>query len=217
MRTLFIMFFLFMLFGFCPIIKAQDLDSICKGIDNSYECSKAIEKHQLPIYKDYVFRKGINLIFKLDNGVTKKIFDVNVDTDSVIAYCFRDYIKSINSYLLAIQYYEGGNFLIIDKATGKSSVIIGIPIISKNKTRFVASNLDVLSQYNANGYQIYRMDNEKGYIKEYEEYPSDWGPSNVKWVNDNEIEIEKFKLDSSENLVNFGSFRLGFEKQWNRK
>lgn len=200
-----------------PKKTTRDLDSICKDIHNSYECAQAIEKYQLPFYKDYVKRQDISLILKLDNGQTKTINNKNIDTDSIVAYCFRDYLENINAYLLEIQYYEGGNYLLIDKTFNKSSVILGIPVVSNDKKRFVVSNLDLESGYTANGFLIYNIDKENGYTKEYEEYPKDWGPSKIKWINDNEIEIEQSKLDSNSNLVKFDTYKLKFDKQWNKK
>jgi len=177
--------------------KEKDLNSLCKDIRNSYECAQVIEKHQLAIYGDLVKRVDGQLILKIDNNVDLVIEDIKSDWDDCKLHSFRDYFEDINSYIVEIQYWEGGAYYLINKSLGTKIVIPGLIAVSPDKKRFVSYNIDIEAAYSPNGFEIYRL-GDNSFSKEFEFFLDDWGPSNALWINNNQIEFEKSAWKDSE-------------------
>jgi hypothetical protein len=169
--------------------KVVDFSSICKDVSNSYICAKKIEKVQLNHFKKSVKRIDKKLVLKINND-TDIVLEDKGNGDDVLLYSFRDYIKAINSYMVEIQYYEGGAYYLINKSSGNKITIPGLIKISPDKTRIVSYNLDLISRYTTNGFVIYKLTNNS-FLKEYEVEIEDWGPSNADWKDNRHIEFTK--------------------------
>jgi hypothetical protein len=165
-----------------------DFSSICKDVSNSYVCAQKIEKFQLKQFKNSVDRIDGKLILKTDNG--NIVLEDKEKGDDVEHFSFRDYVKDINSYLIEIQYYEGGAYCLINKSSGMMITIPGLIKISPDKTRIVSYNEDLISMYTKNGFVIYRLINNS-FLKEYELEIDDWGPSKADWKDNSHIEFTK--------------------------
>lgn len=180
-------------------------DEIISNKVSNNEINKPIE---------LIKKEGNKLILPLDNGTEKVILDVagkgdiisetntneNKSEDTRI-YIFDKFYKEINYYGVIVRYYVGMDnssfYLLINKKNGNE---ISLPseklIISPNKQRIVSYNVDLISGFTTNGFNIFNLKDGNSY-KEYEYYPKDWGPSNVKWINDSELEFEKTKLNDN--------------------
>ncbi|MEA3642063.1 MAG: hypothetical protein VBE63_19295 [Lamprobacter sp.] len=105
------------------------LDDYCKGISNSFECAQAIERIQLPKYSEFVQRKGDTLAIRLKNGQKLNIKNRgkfgDLD-DRVQLYSFRDYFQKQGILVIEIHYWEGGEYLLVNTATGQQSKVIDI-------------------------------------------------------------------------------------------
>lgn len=190
MRYVTIIFLIFALTG-CQS-KLEDLDELCKDISNSYECAQKIEKYQINRYKNLVTREKDKLLLKLDNGEQLTLEDIDKEgrSEGVVWYSFRELLEDLNVYVIHIQYYEGGEYMLINKNNGEKIKIVGKVKVSPDKQRLVSYNVDLEAGYSPNGFQIIRLLNDH-FIKEYELIQDEWGPSNVKWINKNELEFEK--------------------------
>lgn len=201
-------FFLFCLMFGCTT-KTEDLDKLCNGIGNSYECAKIIEQHQIPKYSGMVKRVDKKLIFQLDNDKELALEDKDKESQGSW-FSFRDYLKEINSYIVHVQYYEGGAFCLINKKTGDKVDIPGLIEISPDKKRFVSYNIDLIAEYEKNGFTIYTLTNGT-YKQEYDIELMEWGPSKVKWIDNSTIEIEKFAYttDLKDTIIGFETYEKG--------
>lgn len=179
--------------------RVTDLDSLCRGLDNSYDCAKKIEEYQLPFFKDIVKRTDDKLILKTDNNSDVILENTDKEEDGVW-YSFRDYFKGINSYLVTVNYYEGGEYYLVNKKSGGKILIPGLIKISPDGKRLVSYNVDLEAQYSGNKFVIYRV-TDTGYVKEMDTDLSNWGPSDAKWINNNQLEFEKSELKDSGTTV----------------
>lgn len=166
-----------------------DLDSLCKDVYNSYECAQIIEKYQLPHYNDLVKRTGNKLLLKTKRNQEVILEDIDKGPEGVW-YCFRDYLKEINAYIVFVQYYEGGAYCLINSNSGNMVYVPGLIKISPNRQRIVSYNLDLEARYSFNGFVIYRMANDT-FVKEFEIETEQWGPTDARWIGNDRIEIEK--------------------------
>lgn len=176
--------------------KVTDLDDLCKNSSNSYECAQIIEKYQIPYYSNFVKRTNQKLTLAIDNG-SNLVLENNDKEEDGIWYSFRDYMENINSYIIDIQYYEGGEYYLINKFDGKKIIVPGMIKIAPDNLHFVSYNLDLEAEYSPNGFVIYKLINNT-YIKEYESFTNNWGPSNIRWISNNEIEVEKMQLKNNQ-------------------
>ncbi len=190
------------------------MDSIFDYFDNSYKKEQKIEKYQLKKYAHKVQRKDSLLILKLENNKEIILKDTVIE-DFVIQYSFRDYYDSIKVFVIEIQHYEGCSHLLVNGINGEKQYIFGKTKLSPDKSRIVSFNVDLIAGYSMNGFQIIEVKNNHFRI-EYEYSPKDWGPNNINWLSNNEIEIEILGVkDNEEQIIGKTNFIL--KENWTEK
>jgi hypothetical protein len=109
---------------------------------------------------------------------------------------YAGYLKAIHSHVIHEIPYEGnGGYLIVDDSTGDSTAIAGMPVLSPDGMRFVATSMAGAAEFDAGLIEIWRMVGRKpkkefSYNTEHES----WGASNAVWRNSVTISFIK-KLD----------------------
>lgn len=170
--------------------RVVDVDELCKDSSNSYECAQKIEKYQIKRYKNIVIRQNNRLLLKLSNRRQLILEDIDKEGEGTVLYSFRELLEDLNIYVIHIQYYEGGKYMLINKNSGEKINIVGKIKVSPDKQRLVSYNVDLEARYCPNGFQIIRLLNDR-FVKEYELIQDEWGPSNVKWISNSKLEFEK--------------------------
>lgn len=197
--------------------KTINREEICKDIHNYYECEQAIEKIQIENYRDWVSREGDILHLKLDNGKTTDLKDRHSDDDNSVAFSFIKYIEDINAYLVSVQYYEGGSYLLISKYSGDQASIIGGNVaVSPDRQRAVIWNMDMEAGYTPNGFQIMLVVFNRFSI-EFEQMQDQWGPAGIRWISDTELEIQKAEWNDDGELQPAGKIFYIYNGQWTQK
>lgn len=195
----------------------NQLNSICAGIDNSYECAQAIERHQLQKseYALVANRMRTSLRLQLRNGrsVVLKDFQKRGDEASVVKYSFRGYVRDIGYFLIHRQFYEGEDYLIIQDTTGRRYELQGVPVISPDKRRLVTASNGINGGYNANAIQIWRL-SRQGMVLEQTIMPNDWGPSNAEWIDNLTLRVVKNLPVSGDGEARQGAVTLRFDRRW---
>jgi hypothetical protein len=164
--------------------------AICDSVTNSLDCAAKIEKWQMALFAPSVKREGASLIFKLKNGGACELKDDDIAKSDAVRYHFRNYYPDLGYFEVHAQYAEGNDYLLIDHMTGRSKHIIGPPVISPDRARFIAVSEDLESGYNPNQIQVFKMAGGK-LAKEMEFTPHNWGPRNPKWLGNDKITITK--------------------------
>lgn len=183
------------------------LDSNFEYIDNSYKKAQKIEEYQIKKYAHKIQRRDSLLILKLENNKEIILKDTS-NEDFALLYSFREYYDSLKIFVIELQYFEGGAYLIVNGMNGETQYIIGKTKLSPDMKKIVSYNVDIVAGYSKNGFQIIELKNNHFNI-EYEYLPKDWGPNNINWLNNNEIEIEKLGLqDGTEKIIGKTNFIL---------
>jgi hypothetical protein len=177
-------------------------------------CTNQDEIYKLIEFNDLVERRDDKLFMKLENGQSIVLVNNQKITETV-CYEFKDYIPELNSYFIDISYYEGNEYCLINKNTGFKLIIPGLFVVSPNKTHFVSYNSDIVARYSNNGFVIYRFENNK-FIKEYDVLLKDWGPENARWINNIEIEFDKYCFHKN-NYGIFGKINVEYKNKWKIK
>jgi len=165
------------------------------------------------------------LYLKLDNGKEKIIPDVIGEDDiypvsgvfsynhssETRIYTYDKLYKDINYYGVEVESYTGqasNNFyLLVNKANGNQITLPSKKIvISPDRQRIVSYNSDI-SGFSDNGFRIFLLKESGNIIFEYAEAPLGWGPYGVKWINNTEIQFDKYDFSKDE-VTGFVKYRL---------
>lgn len=165
----------------------RHLQYICSGIDNSYNCAKAVEADRFRKGIAGVSRNGRDLVIKVGASQATVFQDVGRGESTRGArYSYVDYFPSIRSHVVYVQYYEGGDFLLVDKDSGRKVPIWSIPIPSPDSSRFMTATAAIA--YGSNGLQVWRMTPE-GPVLEWSHEATGWGPGAVQWLDGSTIAV----------------------------
>lgn len=129
--------------------------------------------------------KGEEIVFNLKNGETVKLENKEdtVEFDNSQNYLYLGMNKEIDCWLIYALYYEGWGFLMIDRRTGKTNHVYGMPLFSPSKKYFICYSIDIFAGYGPNGIQIWRNDENSPKMLFEKEF-DDWGPEEVRWSGD---------------------------------
>ncbi len=146
--------------------------------ENNKKNDKNIQSNKL--FVKCTFRNGLSKTYKNNLG----------NDDNYINYSFVGSLETIDYYLIQIQFYEGGNYLLIDKENGKEIPIYSEPSFSNNKKHFACSLMTCSGD--GGGLQIFEViDNGKVKLIETKFKFHAWDPSLLKWNFKNELLIQK--------------------------
>jgi hypothetical protein len=107
---------------------------------------------------------------------------------------YAGYSKGIHSHILHIIQYEGdGAYLIADDSTGDSTIVSGMPIVSREGKRFVLTS--IAGEFHANAIEVWRMIERKP-VKEFSYESQGWSPSDARWRDSATIDFVKVSSDS---------------------
>lgn len=180
--------------------------------------TKAENKYKDKILYDTttIRKKGNTIKLSTDNGGLT-LTDTLVETDetAIREYQYYGQFPSISCYIIYEQYYEGSQYILVNKHSGKQTVIWNKPKLSPSD-KFVA-NLSLMLGMEGipNGMQIWSIDKNDHTVNKFIEIDQqNWAPYNFYWetdssliINVNEASVEKF-YDSNGDLNTKDSYFL---------
>ncbi len=124
----------------------------------------------------------------LENG---EYVTINGHLENEYDYYLADALSEVGYYSLFATFDGEGQYgKFINGKTGESFAGEGYPKLSKTKNKFIIANCDLEVGYLWNGIQIFNINDDKITL-EYQEGFSDWGPTNVEWIDDNHLLFTK--------------------------
>jgi hypothetical protein len=172
-----------------PVIALEE--QYCKGIQNTYDCAQTIERHKLTeLYssanKNLVSRQ---LKLNLKNKQTKLIEE---NPEKGPFYNFREYFKEIGYLVFHIQKFEGDAYSMISESSAKEFILPGVPILSPNAKKLIATSYDLIAGYDPNSIQVWRISaTDMTREMTLDPEPVNWGPSDASWIDDQTIYFTK--------------------------
>ncbi len=176
-----------------------DRAAICASLDNSAKCAEAIAR-EITASHPGVFEivPGELQVSLLDGG--SRNFQNTVVPEGEYAPDTYTYHRVVNYYpeyemvLIEVQYYEGGEFMLLSRQSGQTENVFGEPVFSPDHGYFATFNGDIEAGYSVNGFEIWQMGD--GFPQRvYSEKPTDWAPSNSEWQNPTTLDIERYTID----------------------
>ena len=159
-------------------------------------------------FQEYFYLTDSTLVLKLANGNTMS-FDRDIEdwnNDGLSEYIFAHYFDKIDYYLLIIQYYEGSSWMLVNRKNGFKKDILGLPYISEDNKKIIAINSDLVAGYNFNGIALYTILTDSLRMEFRKE--TEWGPLDVKWINENEFLLKREHFPEGEGNIDFKRVRI---------
>jgi hypothetical protein len=173
------------------VVPPVGLDSLCIGTDNSYVCAQVIEKHQLakPKIARVATRTPAGLRLRLLDGKGRTVL-VREDPDSSHRFSFREYLGGPEYFLLHRQLHEWTDYVLISARSGKKFTLQERPVVSPDGSRLVAASPGLSGMSPGNAVQVWRII-PGGLQLEFELSPTDWEPSDPRWLNNRTIQLRQ--------------------------
>ena len=159
-----------------------------------------------------VSRDSLILTFHLKNGADSILVnDTTENYSKYVSYYYLESSKYIDYWLVRVQFYEGGGYLLINKEKGNKIFIWSKPVFSPDKKHFVCYSCDLEAGYISNGFQLFEVKNKEVLLLWSKEI-NEWGPSEIRWKNDSTIYIKKLKMDFNDsknpNQISYKSMKI---------
>ena len=151
-----------------------------------------IDSARLRNLKSFTKHEGITTI-KIKNNKTIQFIDPPEPGDGIQKYDYLFFIPEIDSHLVSCLFWEVSGYVLASNSTGTTHGVWNIPNISPDKTKFAVANEDLFARFDPNGIQIFEIVSGK-YVKKFER-EFDWGPDNIRWIDNNTFIVDKYIVD----------------------
>lgn len=119
---------------------------------------------------------------------------VNSDNSEQVTHNFIGHFMEVGLYVIKVQYYETGEYLLISDKTGVITKVWGEPKLSPDKKHIACASNAIGYDIMPNGIQIWLV--QKDNLKlEWESKQEQWGPIDIIWVNENKFYFTKIIPD----------------------
>lgn len=162
------------------------LNDCCVGLENSYHCAQAVEKVQLPKYRQWAAREPGRLKLTLKSG--EMVILQDSEGEAGVHYSFRDYLQGLGYFLIHAQLWEGVAYVMVNDRTGTRYFLHDLPILAPNRQRLATLSMDLLAQYNPNAIQVWRI-SPADMTLEWSVELSDWGPAQGRWADNDTLNL----------------------------
>jgi hypothetical protein len=145
--------------------------------------------------KERVIRVENRLSIRLDNGEVADFVDEQSTPEAAELYSYVGRFDSIGYDVIAIQFYEGGSYWLLNSKTGLRTPANGVPVVSPKGDRMVATSVDLSAGFIPTRVEIWKIQGNN-LVSEYayEFTEEDWGPGDPVWVGDDRIVLPKIYL-----------------------
>lgn len=174
-------------------------------IGNWHNRAEKIQSYLINKFGNYFYSTDSSLVLKLSNESVMNFPKWDDETEE--GYNFEHYFDKIDYYLLRVQWSEGNCWMLVNRKNGFKKYIYGLPYISKDNKKIITINSDLEAGYSFNGIELYTILEDS--IRTEFSKETEWGPTDVKWINENQffIKREHFHVDSitgnQDNIIDY--------------
>jgi len=180
-------------------------DSLAKHRSESWR--DIIDSAPMRYSKFFTKKTGVTTI-KIKNNKTVQFIDNESDEnfreeDPVEHNFYMLFIPEIDSHLVLRSFFNTDfNYALISNKTGDVQYIGGIPYLSPDKNRLATATKDLGDRFDPNAIQIFDIVSGNCIKKFNHEF--DWGPDNLRWINNDTFIVDKYILDNNMNEIPAG-------------
>jgi len=161
-----------------------------------------VEENLLKKVKE-VTREGKILRLHTDGGIVTFADRIH-DEEGYAKYFLVDRLRPAHDYFYLIRAfkYEGSSYVLVNKNTGQTINLYGIPIFSPDGKRFVDLSLDLDAGYHPNLIGIYQLEDNKYTIEWKHIYQGMKGPADPVWLSNSAIVLFEVTFDKVPTVSN---------------
>lgn len=160
------------------------------------------EAAYLKTHRALVKREGHRLSITLSNG-HKKVFQDNGKMNGLEKF---DLYRFVHVYpnagyaLIDKEQSDGTSFhseqsyLLLNLSSGVTQEMLGIPVLSPDFKHAASGNACLGACYDLNALMVFRLE-PKGFFKELELYPEDWGAGELVWESNTTLRFNRYTFD----------------------
>jgi hypothetical protein len=150
------------------------------------EYKKAAQGERLNIDTTLIKKNKDELVLSIAGNKKVILRDslANSDNTEQVTYNYIGHFKEAGLYVIKVQYYETGEYILINDKTGVKTKVWGEPKLSPDKKHIVCASNAVGYDIMPNGIQMWLI--QKGNLNLDWEYKQEqWGPDGIIWENEN--------------------------------
>lgn len=169
-----------------------------KNYETYTQCTQKIKEQQLKKDAKFITKTNTGYEIKLLSGETRTLQNSLEQNEDFRQYEYLYYIEKLGYFVFRINFYEAGQFLLIDDKFGYSSPISGFPTPSPDFKHFVSTNADGTAGFEFNGIQLFGFTDhgmEIFFEKEYEFFE----PYLPKWLDEKTVRVQLIPVDFVKN------------------
>ena len=169
-----------------------------KNVAKYNECSQKIKAQELKKASRHITKTDIGYEINLLGGDSRTLADSPEENEDFRQYEYLYYIEKLGYFVFRINFYEAGQFLLIDDKFGYSRPISGFPVASPDYKHLIATNADAVAGFELNGIQIFGFTDhgmEIFFEKEFEFYE----PFLPKWMDEKTVQVTLIPVDFAKN------------------
>jgi hypothetical protein len=143
-----------------------------------------------------VARHEDSLIFTLDGKPPVALVNSPTEGEDFVSYDFQGSFDDLGFWAVAISYYEGSGYLLVDQQSGGQTLVWGAPVASPNKQWLACSSADLVAAFDPNGLQLLKKNGGKWEMVG-ELNLEKWGPESVGWLDDHTLLIRQQRMNEN--------------------
>jgi hypothetical protein len=162
------------------------------------KCTKKIKEQQLKKSARFITKTKTGYEIKLLSGETRTLQNSPKENEDFRQYEYLCYIERLGYFVFRVNFYEAGQYLLIDDKFGYSRPINGFPEPSPDYKHLVTTNADAVAGFEFNGVQLFGFTDhgmEIFFEKEFEFYE----PFLPKWIDEKTVQIQLIPVDFAKN------------------
>ncbi len=147
-------------------------------------------------------QKDASAVRKVDDTLfikthVKELKFVNAsDENDYVNYQYTSFLKEQDKFLIFCSYYESHDYMLIDNKNAEITHLWGLPVFSPDNKYIISGNEDLNAAFTDNGVQLFENNNGIKLIAQRE--LNNWGPKEIKWVEDNVVLVKAGIKDSEQ-------------------
>lgn len=190
-----------------PPVPEPERSDLCRGIDNAYECARAVERAQLAEAGGRVERRGDTLLVRLGTGEVRRLVDYG-EGETTVRLTYGGYLGGIRFHVVHVHLYEGDTYLLIDDDRGEELRMDGPPVVSPYATRVAVASHQGEAGYSPNTLEVWAV-TDRGLFLEWAIHPDDWGAEDPRWTSPTTVRFTRVSVCGIRELCREpGSLRL---------
>lgn len=164
---------------------------------DAWACADSVERDALGRAGQAVERRGDTLLVRPTHGPEVRLATDTTDADRWVIYRYQGFLPDVGQHLVAAGFYEGGEYLLVDRTTGRRVDVPARPVVSPGGQRFVVASLDLEAGYGPNRIAVWRITAGGPMLEWSLDGGTAWGARDPVWITDDELHFTRVHAETS--------------------